>query len=376
MATSQLLGPLLVLSALLSELGAVEVPLYCGTVVSALRLVDQQHLVKNLGISVNYPVPVVGDVLLTLDHVEFGKVSVASCDASVANATLGITLPYISLEVRSFRFSYKQERWPHEANSAHATGNLSFKLDVSVNVSNDEEEQLNFHMNSLNLHVDSTAHKWLYDAAIWLGNHAQGVLGVAIQHELRGHLQSALQLIRQRGACAEANSLLRVADTFHLEVKSVSPAKVHVPMLGDVEIFLNVSNISLPGSMQCAIRPFNGTLLDVAFNNLVFSLDFDWRYMKAGQPSSYWQNAGWGHMNSTGGCYVNLDFLQPGEALDAVLRPLVRKSIETFGGHFVKRELECLADPACYNKERTGATVIWTEEDARALPSSVAAFVI
>merc|ERR1712224_404506 len=35
-------------------------------------------------------------------------------------------------------------------------------------------------------------------------------------------------------------------------------------------------------------------------------------------------------------------------ALNAVFRPVVRKGVEAFGGMVIRRELTCLADPACH----------------------------
>lgn len=358
------------LAAMVGAAEATEVPIYCSTVEAAMQIISFQPALQDLEVKAVFEAPVVGPVNLSLSRIEFGNISVVKCDAEATDAVLDIDVDKLAVELKSFRFTYAQQRWPHMANVANATGDLSASLVIDVDTAALTEKDVRVTVDSLNLQLDSDKNKWLYDAAIWLGNHARPIIALAVQHELRSVMAQQLQSIKKEGSCATVNHLLKFSDAMHLEVNSVNPVTAHVPMIGDVDIFVNASNIVLPRSMSCGPWRFNGTYLDMFFDDASFSLDFEWRYVAKSQ--GFLHNQGTGSMKANAGVKMAVDLLRPSNAdihvhlpeldlsvraaandwlyraLNAVFRPVVRKGVEAFGGMVIKHELTCLADPSCH----------------------------
>merc|ERR1711948_190952 len=117
---------------------------------------------------------------------------------------------------------------------------------------------------------------------------------------------------------------------------------------------INSTYITQPTSMQCEHVGFDGQRLTAHIENVPFDAGFNWAYRKQG--SSFWRNQGTGVAKVVAGALVNIDLLQPTatelkidvpvlklqlaavsdawlyKALTGVMAPLVRESLQTFGG--------------------------------------------
>lgn len=143
-----------------------------------------------------------------------------------------------------------------------------------------------------------------------------------------------------------------------------------MPLVGDVNISVNSTYIKPPTSMGCEHVGFNGSLLTARVHGVPFSAGFECAYQKLG--SSFWHNKGTGITDVVAGTLLHINLLRPSEtqiqvelptlkvelqaaadawmykALTHVMVPLVRDSLQLFGGkllaHYVAK---CLADPKC-----------------------------
>jgi hypothetical protein len=233
---------------------------------------------------------------------------------------------------------------------------------------------MDFSISAIDLRADAASEPWVYDALMWLANHARPAVGAVIQHQLRNIVTKALAEVRREGSCAYASDLLKVNEYIDLQVHAVHPVTSHVPTIGTVELAVNVSKMVLPRSLNCGPWSFNGTVLNMQFTDMQLSSDFQWMYRSRAHNAwgRFWHNAGDGSFNTSLSADIHLDFLRPSHAdiklkmseldltlradahnwmyraLNSAFRPLIRRGIEAFGGDLIKKEIECLSDSQCY----------------------------
>jgi hypothetical protein len=275
-----------------------------------------------------------------------------------------------------------------------ATGFLVASLEMAIDTQSETEKAANVKVDSLDIHLDSAAHKWLDAAAGWVASHSEPIIGAIVQHEVRSTISAQLKKVQAEGACATVNDLLQYTAMVDLGMKVIQPMKVHAPTIGEVDVYANVTQVVLPRSMTCGPWHFNGTHLDMQFDDARISADFDWKY-NATEPgiwTKFWHNKGYGSMNATAGLRMKLNLLQPSaadieihlpdldfyiradsddwlyRALNAIFRPLVRRGVQAFGGHVVRKVLECLADPSCHLITASDLRASTASSDRSALP--------
>merc|ERR1711862_864204 len=176
--------------------------------------------------------------------------------------------------------------------------------------------------------------------------------------------------IYTKGACAFTDGLLQGLANVDIEFTSNEPAIVHVPILGNVSLSVNTTKVYPPTNMTCHSMGFNGTSLTANLQDLSIAADFVWSYQK--NNSNFWQNAGSGSFSVVAGTKLDIDLMTPTNtkikvlmpdlsvklhaesdswmynALVFVMTPVVRQSLQLFGGKILAGYIEkCLEDPTC-----------------------------
>eukprot|EP00928_Gymnodinium_smaydae_P032829 TRINITY_DN23682_c0_g1_i1.p1 TRINITY_DN23682_c0_g1~~TRINITY_DN23682_c0_g1_i1.p1 ORF type:complete len:413 (+),score=82.45 TRINITY_DN23682_c0_g1_i1:184-1422(+) len=377
-----------IMALLLSSLvmsGAEHIPLYCGAVETTMRAMSRQPLLRNLRFSLVKHVELLGPVELTFEDLSFGSIRADDCDSSAQSGLIQIDVKDIHMELKSFRFSYKQQNWPHEANAANASGHVTSSFGTELDISNLAEKSLAFQISELNVKLAADADKWMYEAAAWLADHAKTAIAEIVQRELANTITATLKKVKAEGACAVARELQRDGRGIDVRLVPVEPIKQHFPTLGYLELYVNVTNLRfVGGDLSCGPMAFDGSNVEVSLSEIPIAAEFDWRY-KATENNSwgrFWHNDGFGSFQVQAGCDAKVDLRDPSgadiavhlpdldltihatyddkmyRAINAVLRPLVRKSIEAFGGRLIRKELECMADPACHGLLQIAATPV------------------
>merc|ERR1712039_752248 len=201
-------------------------------------------------------------------------------------------------------------------------------------------------------------HTWLTPALEKAVHFAQPLVSTVLQHELSGVIDRSLDVIRGQGGCAFLRDMLQEVDLAKLEFVSYEPMRMPVPVLGSLDFSINSTYVTQPTSMQCEHVGFEGQKLTAHIENVPFDAGFDWAYRKPG--SSFWRNQGTGVTSVVVGAFVHIDLpvlkLQLAaesdawlyKALTGAMVPLVRESLQLFGGKVIGYEIKkCLEDPTC-----------------------------
>merc|ERR1711972_231897 len=234
----------------------------------------------------------------------------------------------------------------------------------------DSHEVFGFKLGQIDTILGAKHHTWLSAALDKLTGFMRPLVSMAVEHASRTALRESLAIVRKQGSCAFLQGTVADLDVAKLQFTSYEPFEIHVPVVGDVNISVNSTYIKPPTSMHCEHVGFNGSTLMAHVEDVPFSAGFKWAYQKLG--SSFWHNQGTGSTAVVAGTLLHIDLLKPSDtsiqmelptlkldlqadadawmynALTDVMVPLLRESLQLFGGKLVAHHVaKCLADPKC-----------------------------
>jgi len=350
---------------------ATELPVYCRLLQVGLEAATYQPILKDVNLSIVENVPLLGDIDVSVSHLEIASVKMMACGASVdANGLFNVGFQRMAVELKQLEWRYKQHSWPHTADHGVAAGNTSVSFNVSIDMNRDQDHFFEFHLDEIDVTLGAEHHTWLTPALVKAVHFARPLVNSVLQHELNEVIGQSLDIVRKRGGCAFLQDMLQEIDLLKLEFTSYEPTKVYVPVVGNLSVSINSTYVRQPTSMKCEHVGFDGQRLTAHIENVSFDAGFNWAYRKPG--SSFWQNQGTGVTNAVVGTLVHIDLLQPTatelkidlpvlklqlaaesdawlyKALTWAMVPLVRESLQLFGGKFMTYEIrKCLEDPTC-----------------------------
>jgi len=348
-----------------------DVPLYCRLLEKGLEAASFQPILEDFNLSTVADAPVLGAVDVSASHLEIGGVRLAGCGASVDDAGhFRVAVPQLDVELKELAWRYAQRAWPHTEDFGVASGNTSVSFNVSINMDEERHEVFGLKLGKVEVLLGAKRHSWLSAALSKLTSFLRPVLSMAVAHAARESLDRSLAIVHKQGGCAFLQGSLAELGLAKLQFTSDEPLKAHVPLVGDVEISVNSTDIEPPTTMRCEHVGFNGSLLTARVEDVPMGAGFRWAYQKPN--SSFWHNQGTGSAKVVAGTLLHIDVLQPSEtrievelptlklelqadadawmyrALTDVMGPLVRESLQLFGGKLLTHHVErCLEDPTC-----------------------------
>jgi len=312
-----------------------------------------------------------GSIDVSASHLEVGAVKVVGCGASVdTNGHFSVGVSRLDVDLKQLEWQYKQHNWPHEADEGMASANTSLSFNVSIDMAKGVHQLFAFKLGKIELDMGAVHHAWLAKELEKLTKFMLPLVSEVVEKAAGKALDSSLAVIHKQGACAFLQGSVKDMGLVKLQFTSYEPIEAHIPVIGNVNISVNSTDISPPTSMQCEHVAFNGTTLTAQVANVPFGAGFLWAYQKLG--SSFWHNQGSGQAKVVAGTLLHVNLMNPSEThievdlprldiqlqadalswmykvLGRVMAPLIQKSMQKFGGkvlsHFVA---QCLADPTC-----------------------------
>merc|ERR1712187_878586 len=108
-----------------------------------------------------------------------------------------------------------------------------------------------FKLNELDIDLGATKHKWFFGAFTKLVELARPAVSMLLQHEMRVHVDSAMEIVHTQSGCALLKDGLQLLDPLTLHFETKDPITKHVPLVGDVDTTVKSAIIDLPKSMTC-----------------------------------------------------------------------------------------------------------------------------
>jgi hypothetical protein len=350
---------------------AADLPVYCRLLQVGLEAAVQQPIVEDVSVSVTEHVPVLGDIDVSMSRLELSSIKMVSCDAFVdKNGVFDVKMSRLDIGLASLGWRYAQRSWPHTSDNGNATGATSVSFHVGIDMDKDKEQLVQFQLGEIDVSLGAQHHSWLTAAMMKLVKFLRPLVSEVVQLAAKKVMHDSLSEVRQKGGCAFLGGALKQVSFLKFGFTSWEPIRVHVPVIGDVDISVNSTHIGQPTSMECQHVSFDGERLVAHIENVPFDAGFKWAYRKVG--SSFWHNSGTGKANVVAGTMVNIDLITPKstglkidvpvlkldlhadadawlyKALTFAMVPLVRHSLNLFGGEFLTYELrKCLEDPSC-----------------------------
>lgn len=349
----------------------LEVPLYCRLLSVALQEAENQPFLGDLNVSATVHVPVVGDINVSVSHLEIDRVKVFDCDASLdAQGRFNVGVKTLGVDLKKLAWQYTQLSWPHVDDHGVGTADTTLSFNITIDMVNEKHHVVDVEINALKVHLGAVRHSWITGAVEKVTNFMTPVVREVVYLAAEKAMDKMLAVIYDDGACVFAKDALKNLDVASLQFISYEPFQVHVPLLGDVNISVNSTGISPPTSMKCNKLNFTGTQLAADIQEIPFSVSFVWSYLKP--DSSFWHNQGTGEAAVVAGTKLFVDIMKPSstsiavsmpvlgvklhaesdawmyDALTKVLTPMIREGLQLFGGKELAHYLaKCIADPTC-----------------------------
>merc|ERR1712039_27647 len=330
-----------------------------------------QPILEDVNLSILEHTPLLGDVDVSVSRLEIASVKMVACDASIdANGLFKVGFQRMAVDLKQLEWRYTQRNWPHTADHGIASGNTSVSFNVSIDMNRSQDHFFEFHLDEIDVTLGAEHHTWLTPALEKVVQFARPLVSTVLQDEMNKAISQSLDIVRRQGGCTFLKDLLHEIDLATFKFASDEPIKVPVPVLGSLSFSINSTYIRQPTSMQCEHVGFEGQTMTAHIENVPFEAGFDWAYRKPG--SSFWQNRGTGVSNVVVGAFVHIDLVRPSatelkvdlpvlklqlaadsdawlyKALTWAMVPLIRESLQLFGGRFATYEIKkCLEDPTC-----------------------------
>jgi len=346
-------------------------PIYCRLLQKGIEQATFKPLIDDNAVSTHVHAPALGDFRVSVNHLKIAKVQLVGCAASVDEKGLfNVGVTRMDLELGSLVWKYLQTSYPHMADNGNATGTTSISFNMSIDTNTAEQHVFSMKIGNIDFALHATHHKILTPALMKLTELLRPLISEAVRYEADKSLKSTLAIIAKDGGCGFLSDVLKGFNMSKLQFTSDKPHTTHVPVVGQVEISVNSSYVTQPTGMQCKHIGYTGNSLVVHIENVPFDAGFVWSYLKKG--SSFWHNKGTGAVKVVAGTFIHIDMLKPKQtdlsvdlpvlkvdikadadawmydALSGALFPLVRESLQHFGGGLLTRYIrKCLADPTC-----------------------------
>lgn len=359
------------LAAMAASSCATELPIYCRLLSVALQESVFQPVLGDVNMSSSVHVPAVGNVNLSISHLEIAAANIVKCSVSVdEHGSLNVGVTQLVVDMKDLHWTYSEQSWPHVADNGKASANTTLAFNVTIDMVNEKHHIFALSIGELHVQLDAQHHPWLTAALEKLTNFVTPLVSKVVQLAAGEALDESLAGIYQHGACAFISDALKDLEWVNLQFTSYEPFTQHVPVIGDVNFSVNSTSISPPTSMECSKLGFNGTAMTAHIERVPFNVDFVWAYAKSG--SSFWHNKGNGSAAVVGGALLYIDVIEPSKttikvdlpelnvqlkadsdawmykALSKVVGPLVRGSLQLFGGRVLAHYItKCLEDPTC-----------------------------
>jgi len=288
------------------------------------------------------------------------------CDAAVDDAGhFKVAVSELDIGLQQLQWHYSQRGFPHAADHGLASGSTSVSFNVSIDMARGTHDIVGFEIGKVDLALGSQGESWLTGVLQKALN-----IRMVVERAAKHTLDETLREMNDEGACGFVRGALADLDLTTLDFTTGDAVKAHVPLVGDVDISVNSTDIEPPTSMKCEHLGFNGSLITARIDDVPFAMGFRWAYQKPN--SSFWHNEGNGSAKVVAGTLLHVNLLRPSEthievklptldlqlqaesdawmysALSDVMAPLVRESLQTFGGQVLSSRVEqCLADPGC-----------------------------
>jgi len=281
-----------------------------------------------------------------------------------------VALVPLELKFQQFAWQYEMERWPHFADAGEGSGSMTSAFNVTIDMQKEEVKLAHLELDFINMDLGANAHPWLTKTLMSGISMMRPVISAVLGKAFPIALADTLKYIKTNGGCTFLENVLSKAKFAELSFTSLVPAKLHVPAIGDVDVSVNSTYVNQPTKMNCRSIGFNGASLEADIEDVPFSAGFNWAYGKQG--SWIWHNHGSSSVDVVAGAAVHINVLHPEEtavaikmpalylhieaesnnwlygALSHVMGPLIRESLQLFGGKIAEYEIKkCIADPQC-----------------------------
>jgi len=348
-----------------------EVPIFCRLLAVALQEAEGTPIVGDVNVSTQVDVPVIGNIDVSVSHMAIDNVDVVDCDASVTDqGTFTVEIKKLALSLKELDWKYSQGRWPHVSDYGRATADTSFSFTIGIDMKTEQHNMLDMKLNQLDMHLGAQEHTWITKIIEKTTNFMTPAVSKVVELVARKTLNDVMGEIYKEGACAFVQGALKDLSLVDLSFTTYQPVVVEIPIIGNVSIRVNSTEIKPPTTMTCEKLGFNGTALHAHVKDLPFETKFLWAYQKAN--SSFWHNNGNGSASIVAGTMLDVDIMKPSQTkiavllptlnikLDAasddwmykavgeVMPPLVKFSLQEFGGKLLAHYIEkCIEDPTC-----------------------------
>jgi len=377
---------------------ATDLSIFCRLLQSGLSAVSNQPLVEDIDVAAYPSLFLLGTMNVSVGKAEFGSMNIRDCHVSVTPEGLfNVALVPLELQFRQFAWQYEMERWPHFADAGVGAGSMTSAFNVTIDMQKEEVKLAHLELDFINMDLGATRHPWLTKTLMSGIQMMRPVISAVLGKAFPIALADTISYIKTKGGCVFLENALSVAKFAELSFTSVVPVKVHVPAIGDIGVSVNSTYVKQPTRMNCKSIGFNGASLEADIEDVPFSAGFNWAY---GKPGSWlWHNRGSGTVDVVAGTAVHINVLHPEEtavavkmpalylnfqaeshnwlygALSYVMGPLVRESLQLFGGKIAEYEIKrCIADPQCPRPfSSTKVTVAVVQEPQKATMMSAPA---
>jgi len=349
----------------------LDLPIFCRVIEVGLQEAVHNPLVEDLNISTVAHIPLVGGLELAVSHMTIESVATEACSVTIDDAGLfRVSLKGLSMDLEELQWSYSKQRWPYLDDQGSASARTSLDLEVAIDMKQENHHFVSLDLDSLEVQLRAKKHPWFSTAISKVTNFMSGVIRKVAKFAVQKTVDEVLDTIYKDGACAFFTGTLKDLHFIDFTFTSYEPMQVDVPVLGMVEVSANSTSISPPKSMKCKKLAFDGTTLAANIQEVAFDTTFVWAYEKPG--SDFFQNQGTGAAAVVAGTELEIDVMKPSatkidvslpelsiklhsdslpwmySALTSVLSPLMKSSLQLFGGkvlaHYIQK---CLEDPLC-----------------------------
>merc|ERR1719150_3449458 len=147
-------------------------------------------------------------------------------------------------------------------------------------MSKQQDHLFMFKLDQIDVALGAKHHSWLMTALVKLAKFTRPLVNAVVHREAEKVLDKSLGIIRAQGGCVFLQNMLKELDFVRFEFTSYEPTKVHVPVVGEVDVSVNSTYVHQPTSMQCEHVAFNGKILTAHIKHVPFDAGFRWAYRK------------------------------------------------------------------------------------------------
>jgi len=188
-------------AAVAANAAATDLPVYCRLLQVGLEEATYQPILRDVNMSILEHAPLLGDIDMSISHLEIASVKMIACDASIdANGLFKVGFQRMAVDLKQLEWRYTQRSWPHAADHGIASGNTSVSFSVSIDVNKSQGHFFEFHLDEINVTLGAEHHTWLTPALEKVVHFARPLVSTVLQHELSGVIDQSSMLSAGRAA--------------------------------------------------------------------------------------------------------------------------------------------------------------------------------